>query len=141
METRKKYGELFTKPTPWTEIEQQNVLEFENFIKNSKEYRDYTNEQNKRIVSDYDHEIAFLESLSDEQKNDNIKRTIAVGKNMQQIISIEDEYLKQQFIAQEKEKALELKLQKRAGYTNASILIFIICNLGFFLAFMLLMLQ
>lgn len=141
METRKKYGELFTKQSPLTEEEQRSMLEFENFIKNSKKYAPYTSEVNKEIVMNYEHEIAFLESLASENQNENTKRAIAVGKQLRNVESIEDVKIKQEITEQKKEQELELKLQKRAGYTNASILIFVIFNLGIFLASLLLMLK
>jgi len=141
METRKKYGELFTKPDIWTEEEEKSIHEFESFIRHAKEYSPYINETTEEIISNYDHEIEFLQSLHPDALNENMKRTIKKGQELKNIISFEEQKQRKEEQERQKEERLQLKLQKRAGYTNASILIFVICNLGLFLATILLMLK
>ena len=82
METRKKYGELFTKPDIWTEEEERSIHEFESFIRHAKEYSPYINETTEEIISNYDHEIEFLQSLHPDALIENMKRTIKKGHEL-----------------------------------------------------------
>jgi len=137
MESRKTYGELLTKPV-LTKEEEKKVIEFEKFITKAKEYAPFTNDFTKEVVQNYEHEIAFLKELKEDQKNENIKRTITNGEKIRTLRSKQEK--KQEYLEQKEQEALRLerKKQKMAGYTNASILIFIVCNLGLFLAALLL---
>lgn len=140
METRKTYGEWFTKPS-LTKEESLKVHEFEQYIEASKKYAPFTSEFNREVVATYEQEIEFLRGLSESEKNANINERIQVGDKLADVVSLEEQ--RQIKASQEKKKAeaLQLKLDRRAGYTNASILIFVICNLGLFLALVLLMLK
>lgn len=140
MESRKTYGELLTKPI-LTEEEQKKVIEFEEFLTKSKEYAPYLNDFTKEVVRSYEHEINFLNGLLEEQKNDNIKRTIEKGEKIISMPSKLDQKQKEEARIEEKVLTLQKRKEKRAGYTNASILIFIVCNLGLFLAALLLSLK
>ncbi len=140
METRKTYGELFTKPT-LTPLEETKVTEFESYIKFSKIYGPYISPGNQDIVNTYDREIKFLQGLQDTEKNPNIQERISVGETLMTIIPKDEQKRLENEEQKNKEQALQLKLDKRAGYMNASILIFVICNLGLFLATFLLMLK
>ena len=140
MESRKTYGELFTKPS-LSQEENNKIIEFERYVEKSKKYAPYLSAFNQEVVQTYVREILFLESLKEEEKNDNIKARIQVGERNQKIISLDDEKRQRVEEQRQKEQNLQLKLDKRAGYMNASILIFVICNLGLFLATFLLMLK
>ncbi len=137
METRKEYFELLSKPD-LTEQEQQKILQFEEFIRTSKEYEPYISPFNQEIVANYEREISFLASLNENETNETSKQAVQRGKEISKIISFEEQ--KRQKREQEEQLSLKRALyeQKKAGYTNASILLFVVFNLGLFLAAILL---
>ncbi len=140
MESRKTYGELLTKPD-LNEEEQEKILEFEKFITNAKKYEPYTNDYTKNIIRSYEHEIEFLKGLQEHEKNENIKRTIQNGEQITSITSILDQRIQKKEEKEQQIYTLQKRKEKRAGYLNASILIFIVSNFGLFLAAILLCLM
>lgn len=140
MISRKTYGNLINQEKVLKEEEKNKVIEFENYIKDIKRYKEYTpNPFTEEVSNGYDNQIAFLESL----KERNVTQNDALDRSTK-IIPIESK-LEERRKKEELENEYVLKLtrskQKRAGYTNASVIIFVVLNLGFLLAALLLSLK
>ena len=138
METRDTYKNIVTKEI-LTEEEKKLLDERKDYIKNACEYIEYMPHTAQEYVEDYKREITFLASLKEEEKNETIKTEI---QKAQEIFSTPSK-LKQEehninnnlILAKKREDAR----QRHAGYTNATILIFLVANLGLFLATLLLL--
>lgn len=140
MISRKTYSNLINQEEVLKEEETNKVIEFENYIKDIKRYKEYTpNPFTEEVNNGYDNQIAFLESLKERNatQNDALDRST-------KIIPIEsklEERRKKEELENENVLKLTRSKQKRAGYTNASVIIFVVLNLGFLLAALLLSLK
>lgn len=140
MISRKTYSNLINQEEVLKEDETNKVIEFENYIKDIKRYKEYTpNPFAEEVNNGYDNQIAFLESLKERNatQNDALDRST-------KIIPIEsklEERRKKEELENENVLKLTRSKQKRAGYTNASVIIFVVLNLGFLLAALLLSLK
>ena len=140
MISRKTYGNLINQEEVLKEEEKNKIIEFENYIKDIKRYKEYTPIPFTEEVSNrYDNQIAFLESLKERNvnQNDTLNRST-------KIIPIEsklEERRKKEELENENVLRLTRSKQKRAGYTNASVIIFVVLNLGFLIAALLLSLK
>lgn len=137
MVSRKTYKNLINQEEVLSEEETNKVIEFEDYIKDIKRYKEYTATPFTEEVSNgYDSQIAFLESL----KEINANQSDALERSPK-IISIEsklEERRKKEALKEENILKLTRTKQRRAGYTNASVIIFIVLNLGFLIAALLL---
>ena len=122
MLTREEYAANLNKKQPLSELEKEQLKETNQFIKNAHYYEKYTSNITQEIIHDYGREIAFLNYLKDTNPNS---------------LSREEQR------ARADELALKLTQKKNthAGYMNATIVIFVVLNLGFFLAALLLIAQ
>ena len=94
------------------------------------------NEEETNKVIEFDSQIAFLESLK--ERNGNQSNAL---ERSSKIISIEsklEERRKKEELKEENILKLTRTKQRRAGYTNASVIIFVVLNLGFLIAALLL---
>lgn len=136
MQTRNEYQNAINSPN---KVDLEPVLKMEDYIKRSKEYEPFISPLNKDIVETYDREIAFLETL--QEKNRNQEEALERSKKITNTISFDDK--KRMLEEQERinKEVLSLKREKRAGYTNAVALLFVVFNLGLFFASLLLIIK
>lgn len=137
MVSRKTYSNLINQENVLNEEENNKIIEFENYIKDIKRYKEYTDTPFTEEVSNgYDSQIAFLEGLKERNGNQND----ALGRSTK-IIPIEsklEERRKKEELKEENILKLTRTKQRRAGYTNASVIIFVVLNLGLLIAALLL---
>lgn len=119
-----------------TEIQRKDILDFENFILQIKIYAPYLNIEALELLKNYQnfYQQAFNLPNLVPTLQDGIKRF----QKIDSVLSILEEKEKKK----EKEDILllerKLKDERKAGYTNGIILLFIVFNLGMFLACILL---
>lgn len=140
MLTREEYAANLNKKQPLSELEKKQLKETNQFIKNAHYYEKYTSNITQEIVHDYGREIAFLNYLKDTNPNSltsDQQEAWQQGNEAFQTLSREEQR------ARADELALKLTQKKNthAGYMNATIVIFVVLNLGFFLAALLLIAQ
>ncbi len=138
MESRSTYRRAMENPNP-TEEEKRQVLEFQEYLKLKREQNDYAPPISNEIERDYRHEMEYLKSLQEMNPNTHYEEIL---KKDQEILN-KPSKLEMRNIQMQKEEELSLKRtlsrEKKAGFTNASILIFVVLNLGLFLATLLLL--
>ena len=140
MISRKTYSNLINQEEVLKEDETNKVIEFENYIKDIKRYKEYTpNPFAEEVNNGYDNQIAFLESLK--ERNGNQSDALERSTKIIPIESKLEERRKKEELENENVLKLTRSKQKRAGYTNASVIIFVVLNLGFLLAALLLSLK
>ena len=141
MISRKTYSNLINQENPLNASEESNVIEAEDFFKNAKKYTGYVPYTAEEASNQYEKQIAFLESLSANDRNENQEKAVQRGDKIFSIIPKIEERRKKEELESENVLKLTRSKQKRAGYTNASVIIFVVLNLGFLLAALLLSLK
>ena len=123
-----------------TEDDLKKLSFYEDYIKRAKYYLPYLNDEAKTNVE------AFDRFFSNAQVLPNLSATFQgkIGMYNVEIAPVKNK-LEEQY-EQERQKEMELVLKKeregaKAGYANALALLFVILNLGLFLAGVLLFLQ
>ncbi len=136
MISEKKYISLITKSTPLTMEEQKQVQEFEKMLYYGKKYQEeITSPEFTQIANNYEHQIEFLSTLTETEKNQNIQNALKDHQQIQnQITNIETKKQQQEEQAMKLERKLQSGFEKRAGFTNASIIIFFVLLLGIILS-------
>jgi len=134
-----EYKNLINKSTPLTLEEQQKVKWFEDYIKLKKYCDPYGPVASEKIENDYEHEMAFLNTLK--ERNQNQENALQNSATVNQTLSFDE--VRKQALQKEEQLTLSRKLnqEKKAGYMNASIILFLVLNLGLFFAGMLLLLK
>ena len=130
MLTRSEMKEAINQPQPLNETEKENVKQQEEFIRNAIYYSKYTPPETQGIVE-------FLKSLKEmnpESFNINQQEALSRGENVLKTPT------KDARKAREQEQSLRLvrKQERRAGYMNATIIIFVVANFGLLIAALLL---
>ncbi len=136
MESRRTYFDAMEKTNP-TEEDKKKVVEFQNYIALFKRYQEYAPFLAQEITDDYHQKIEYFKN-SHESKYDNLLKQ---DQELQKIVSmaqLREEKREKDLVYSRK---LVQKKEARAGFTNASILIFVVFNLGLFLASLLLIFQ
>ncbi len=140
METRAVYKKLVTKEV-LTEEEKALLEKRKEYIKEAVEYLEFLPEAAQEYVDDYKRETLFLDSLRDEEKNETIRKNIMDAKT----ILDKPSKLQREEMKRDKEQVLirkrEMQRERQAGYMNATIIIFLVANLGLFLATLLLFIK
>ena len=137
MLTRSEMKEAINQPQPLNETEKENVKHQEEFIRNAIYYSKCSPPETQGIVGDYKREIQFLKSLKEmnpESFNINQQEALSRGENVLKTPT------KDARKAREQEQSLRLvrKQERRAGYMNATIIIFVVANFGLLIAALLL---
>ncbi len=130
--SRKKYFELINKPTPLTPEEQKQVEEFENTLISIQENKEYAPDPAFRISQTYKEQIDFLNNVK--SLNPNQQGALDRSASILELSSRKEQ-------KKEQGQRLVLKQEKqyqRAGYMNATILIFVVFNFAFLIAALLL---
>ena len=140
MLTREEYGEYLKNPQLESEALKEGFKETNDFVRNAKHYEKYTSSATQNLAQDYGREIAFLNYLNDTNPNSlttNQQDALQEANEAVQTLSKEEQR------AKEEELSLRLiqKKHTQAGYLNATILIFVVLNFGFFIAALLLIAQ
>ena len=137
MVSRKTYSNLINQEEVLNEEETNKIIEFENYIKDIKRYKEYTATPfTEEVINGYDSQIAFLESLK--ERNGNQSDALERSSKIIPIESKLEERRKKEELKEENILNLTRTKQRRAGYTNASVIIFVVLNLGFLIAALLL---
>ena len=125
-----EYENLSSQNTPLTLEEQTSLNEFQNLIKNARKYyEDITSNDLEQLITSYNDYITKLSILPKEQQNANIIATLNANKAIMDETSpkLTDD------------QTLSLKQTTASqGFTNASIIIFVVLLLGTILAVILL---
>lgn len=133
--TYEKYTSLIQKAF-LTNIEMQEILDFENFILQIKKYAPYLNLEALELLRNYQN--FYLQAFNLPNLVPTLQDGIKRFQKIDSTLSILEEKEKEK----EKEDALllerKLKDEKKAGYTNGVVLLFVVFNLGMFLACLLL---
>ena len=126
--TEQEYFSLITRPTPLSPEEKQKVANYERLIYLAMEYRDdITSEAHIKILNDYQEYMTKLELLNPNEQNQNILNAL---NNSNQIFKSLEEKQKSLDMPMILERKLENGMDTRKGFTNASIIIFIVLLLG-----------
>ena len=136
MISRKTYGNLINQEEPLDTSAENKLIEAEDFFMNAKTYTGYVPYTAEEASNQYEKQIAFLESLK--ERNVNQEKAVQRGHKIFSIIPKIEERRKKEELEKENVLRLTRSSQKRAGYTNASIIIFIVLNIGFLIAALLL---
>lgn len=141
MLTRKEFYELSIKNAKRTEEEQQKLLEFRNYLMESKKHQAMISDLNLEILQDCQRNLEYLNLQPENMRNENMKDAIEFANQLKNIMSLDD--VKKQKEQQEYEDILRLERRKnsQAGFLNGTILIFLTANLGLFLACLLLLIK
>ena len=108
--------------------EKQKVANYERLIYLAMEYRDdITSEAHIKILNDYQEYMTKLELLNPNEQNQNILNAL---NNSNQIFKSLEEKQKSLDMPMILERKLENGMDTRKGFTNASIIIFIVLLLG-----------
>lgn len=129
----RKYNELTTKQI-LTEEEQKQKKEYEEMIKNAYKYQNDASKEVNQIINKFQEQIIKLQILPPEQQNENIKATINLNDQIQK--NIESEQRKQN-----NDLKLSLSLNTSKGFTNATVIIFIVLLIGIIASVLLLSLS
>ena len=136
MINKEKYYSLIQKENI-TEEEKKALLSFEDYIKRAKKYQPFLNDSANENIERFDN--FYQETMN----FPNLPNTLQEGiKRYQENVEIKNimDIKKEQEREQEKQLILERTLkEKRAGYANGAVLLFIVLNLGMFLACLLLL--
>lgn len=133
--TYEEYTTLIQNPF-LTELQRKSILDFENFILQIKLYAPYLNFEALELLRNYQNFYQQAFNLP------NLAPTLQEGIKRFQKIDNTLSILEEKEKKREKEDALllerKLKDEKKAGYTNGIALLFVVFNLGMFLACLLL---
>lgn len=134
-----EYYEIIQKESPKTALEEKGIQDYENYIRMVKRYAPYLNEDALENLTTYQrfYETAKMLPEISSSLQEGIKRY----SNIENTLSVLEEKERKQ---EQKEQSLTLektKKAKQAGYANGAALIFVVLNLGLFLAYLLLFLQ
>lgn len=126
MLNKEEYYSLIQKEV-LTEEEQEKILNFEDYIRRAKMYQSFLNESAIENLKRFDR--FYQEAMNFPHLSQNFQDGI-------------ERYQKMETIPMQIEKPISLKRtlpENRAGYTNGIALIFVVLNLGMFLACLLLL--
>lgn len=140
MLTRKEFITLASKIDLKKE-ELEKIMEYEDVMRSIQTYKDYAGEGSLELLDSYKKQTEFLKNLQELNTNQNMKRSVIVSDNIKSITPILEFNERKKEIQRQEEYRLTLKKEKRSGYANASILIFVVTNLGLFIAALLLMIR
>ena len=138
MPNNDEYYTLIQKDEPNT-LEEQEIKNYENYIQRVKRYAPYLNEEALENLTSYQRFYETAKMLP--QIPNSLQEGIKRYEEMEKTLSILDEKNEKQ---EKKEQALTLERTKRAkqaGYANGAALLFVVLNLGLFLACLLLFFQ
>ena len=135
MINKEEYYSLIQKGNT-TEEEKRKILKFEDYIKRAKKYQPFLNESANENIERFDN--FYQEAMN----FPNLSNTLQEGLTRYQE-NIEEKNILD--LKKEQEKILEEQMtlkrtlrEKRAGYANGVALLFVVLNLGMFLACLLL---
>lgn len=130
MLSEQEYVSLITKDRPLTKEEQAKIVQFETFIARSITHKeDITSPKVNAITHDYEEQMAFLQSLG----NDNPNTQQAIN-NYHETLNKEEQKIIKFDAALTRTKKINQGFDTRAGFTNASIIIFLVLLLGILLS-------
>ena len=133
--TYEKYTSLIQKSF-LTENEKQEILDFEKFMLQIKKYAPYVNLEALELFKNYQN--FYEQAINFPNLIPTLQEGIYRYKNINNLLSLIEEKEKRN----EKEENLllerKLKEEKKAGYADGVILLFVVFNLGMFLACLLL---
>ncbi len=136
MINKEEYYSLIQKGNT-TEEEKRKILKFEDYIKRAKKYQPFLNESANENIERFDN--FYQEAMN----FPNLSNTLQEGLTRYQE-NIEEKNILD--LKKEQEKILEEQMtlkrtlrEKRAGYANGVALLFVVLNLGMFLACLLLL--
>lgn len=134
MKSLDDYIKVLTNPTPTEEDEQTRDL-LMGFIANCYEYIEFISENTLNFLLRLNTTIESLRSIPNAYFESTIKQweQITLAHSKMERRDLEERQ------KEEKVQKLSLSKQKKDGFTNASILIYIAMNLGLFLACLLLL--
>lgn len=137
MLTIEEYNENITK-TILTEEEQKNMKEMEEYLRSINNYKEYASEETLEYFTQYENGMYYLSGVPEENQTPNMKNALTTFYEIEATPSVlEIKTNKQKNIAN-KAMSLERKRQKTAGYTNGIAILFVVFNIGLFIATLLL---
>lgn len=131
--TRNDFYSLIQKENRTPE-EEKSIERFTEYLEASK--------RNEENLSDFNCEIlhnAIMHTSYLVENNSNSQKVLDINRRLNNIISFEEIRRQKEQDTLDQTNALILKREKKAGYTNAVILLYVVLNLGLFLACLLLM--
>lgn len=142
MLTRNEFESLSHKPTPWTKEEEHNIKEYLRFIRDSQEYKEYMSKENIGLLNDFQKTTYSLQEKKDSNIPLNQNETIILMSGANILANSKKE---KKEILEEKAYIKTLKRNNaydRHGGISASLAtLFIVLNLGIFIAGLILMLN
>ena len=137
MPSREEFKEAILAENP-TKEQLEIIKKMQDYVESLRTYEPYTSPFMKQINHDYDQLMIQFQTMP---RHDHTEEILKNDEKIQNIISMDEV----RALKKEKEKTRVLKKerweQRRLGFTNASILLFVVFNLGFFLAFLILFLR
>ena len=137
MLTIEEYNEKISK-SMLTEEEQKNIKEMEDYFKVINKYKDYASEETRGNFTQYENSMYYLGGVPEENQTPNMKNALNTFYEISNTPSVLETRKNEQKNTANKAMSLERKRQKTAGYTNGIAILFVVFNIGLFLATLLL---
>ncbi len=140
MESMNEYKKIMENPLP-TQVDKEKLEEFLSYMNQIQAFKEFAPPISQEHYASYEHEMEILNYLNSEQPNPYYEEQLQKFEKIAALPSLEEQKAKEQQRQEEYTLKLQKSKEKHAGFTNASILIFVTINLGLFLASLLLLLK
>ena len=134
MLTVEEYHNEIAKPTANTE----EILKMEEYFKTISLYKEYAQEETLEYFTQYQNGMHYLSGVPEENQTPSMKRALQTAYDIFSCPSVLETRKQEETLQTEKAISLERKKQKTAGYTNGLAILFVVFNIGLFLATLLL---
>ena len=136
MINKEEYYSLIQKENN-TEEEKRKIIEFEDYIKRAKKYQPFLNESANENIERFDN--FYQEAMNFPNLSNTLQEGITRYQENAQIKNILDSQKEEERKIEEQLALKRTLKEKRAGYANGAALLFVVLNLGMFLACLLLL--